>query len=318
MFTLYSLANCRFYCLWTSLSLHVARQSLSFGEHPLFSLIVCTIDRFDQLERLFASLKRQSHSDFEVVLVDQNADDRLVGLVEGFSPFFAIRHIRSEKGISRARNNGMAVASGSYVCFPDDDCWYEHDTLEVAKRLFQANPGLSIVTGRTLDAAGKPSVSPTGDGPLAITRRNYLKCGNSNSIFVRRSALKAIGGFDEDLGVGASSPFQSGEEADFLLRAIAAHQSLMYFPELVVHHDQVTSEFGPRQIDRARKYGRGFGALMRKQRFPFFYFLYRLLRPFGSWLVAIMHGDAPGARYKRAWLTGIIEGYATWPRWRRK
>lgn len=283
----------------------------------MFSLIVCTVDRSDQLERLFASLKVQRYTDFEVILVDQNLDDRLVGLVEGHSPFFTIRHIRSERGISRARNNGMAIATGTYICFPDDDCWYEPDTLEVANRLFAANSALSIITGRTLDAVGQSSVSPTGVEKLAITRRNYLKCGNSNSIFVRHAALGVIGGFDEDLGVGASSPFQSGEEADFLLRAIAGGLSLMYFPSLIVHHDQVTSEMGPKQIERARKYGRGFGALMRKQRFPFPYFLYRLARPFGSWLIAALRSDKAAAHYKRAWLIGIIEGYATWPRWRK-
>jgi GT2 family glycosyltransferase len=283
----------------------------------LFSLIVCTVDRFDQLERLFGSLSKQRHRDFEVVLVDQNEDDRLVPVVERFSPSFVIRHMRSARGISRARNNGMAIAEGTYVCFPDDDCWYEPDTLEAADRLFSANATLSILTGRTLDGVGQPSVSSTGNEKLSITRRNYLKCGNSNSIFVRRSALAAIGGFDEDLGVGASSPFQSGEEADFLLRSIAAGQSLMYFPELIVHHDQVTSEIGPKQIERARKYGRGFGALLRKQRFSFVYFLYRLMRPLAGSLAAAVRGDRMGARYKRAWLAGIAEGYATWPRWRK-
>ena len=283
----------------------------------MFSLIVCTVDRFDQLERLFKSLKDQRNAVFEVVLVDQNDDDRLKAPVEAFSQFFPIRHIRSARGISRARNNGMAVAGGDYVCFPDDDCWYEPDTIEIAGGLFAAHPDLSIVTGRTLDAAGMPSVSPTGDERLAITRRNYLNCGNSNSIFVRRSALAAIGGFDENLGVGSDSPFQSGEEADFLLRSIAVGQSLMYFPNLIVHHDQVTSEIGPKQIERARKYGRGFGALMRKQRFPLPYVLYRMFRPFASWLVAALKADRMGARYKHAWFRGIVEGYIAWPRWRK-
>lgn len=284
----------------------------------MFSLIVCTIDRFDQLERLFKSLKRQDHKGFEVVLVDQNPDDRLADLVARYTPYFSIFHIRSAKGISRARNNGIAAATGAYVCFPDDDCWYEPNTLAVAERLFAARPELAVVTGRTVDAVGEASVSPTGETALAITRWNYLKCGNSNSIFVRRAALSDIGGFDEDLGVGSDSPFQSGEEADFLLRAIAAGKRLMYFPDLIVHHDQVTSEFGPRQIERARKYGRGFGALMRKQRFPFAYVAYRLCRPVLSWLAALASGKGDAARYKSAWVTGIVEGYATWPRWRRR
>ncbi|MEF0940287.1 glycosyltransferase family 2 protein [Rhizobium sp. BR 362] len=283
----------------------------------MFSLVVCTIDRFDQLERLFLSLMNQRHRDFEVILVDQNPDDRLLELIGSFSPFFLIRHIRSAKGLSRARNNGMAAAKDDYVCFPDDDCWYEPDTLETAERLFTEHPELAIVTGRTLDAGGLASVSPTGDISLAVTRWNYLKCGNSNSIFVRRAALPEIGGFDENLGVGSDSPFQSGEEADFLLRALAAGKRLMFFPELIVHHDQVTSEYGPRQVERARKYGRGFGALMRKQRFPLAYVCYRLCRPVAGWLAALVRFRADTARYKRAWLMGILEGYATWPRWDR-
>jgi glycosyltransferase involved in cell wall biosynthesis len=283
----------------------------------LFSLIVCTIDRLDPLERLFRSLKTQTFSAFEVILVDQNADDRLADLVGRFSHALSIRSIRSPRGISRARNAGMAAAAGAFVCFPDDDCWYKPDTLSAAARLFYENPGLAIVTGRTLDTAGAPSVSPTGEVSMSITRWNYLRCGNSNSIFVRRSALPVVGEFDEKLGVGSETPFQSGEEADFLLRAIAARQRLRYFPELVVHHDQVTGECGLRQIERARKYGRGFGALMRKQRFPFVYFLYRLTRPLASWLMAAARRDNAMAGYKRAWVTGILEGYVAWPRWRK-
>lgn len=284
----------------------------------MFSLIVCSVDRFDQLERLFTSLATQIHRDFEVILVDQNPDDRLMPLVERFSPSYAIRRIHSAKGLSRARNNGIAAAGGTYVAFPDDDCWYEPDTLVAAERLFSQSPELSIVTGRTLDAAGVPSVSPTGDEALDITRRNYLDCGNSNGIFVRRAALAAIGGFDEDLGVGSESPFQSGEEADFLLRALSAGQKLRYFPSLIVHHDQVITRYDAAQIARAKRYGRGFGALMRKQRFSVFYVAYRLARPLGSWLIAALRRDAVTRQYKWAWLSGIAEGYATWPRWRRR
>ncbi|NLR99270.1 glycosyltransferase family 2 protein [Rhizobium sp. P38BS-XIX] len=283
----------------------------------MFSLIVCTVDRFDQLERLFRSLAGQRHADFEVIVVDQNLDDRLRELIDRFSLDFTIRHIRSPKGLSRARNNGMAVATGDYVCFPDDDCWYEPDTLSTAAGLFSAHSELAIVTGRTLDAEGVASVSPTGETRLALTRWNYLKCGNSNGIFVRRVALAGIGGFDENLGVGSDSPFQSGEEADFLLRALSAGKGAMFFPELIVHHDQVTSEYGPRQVERARKYGRGFGALMRKQAFPFYYVGYRLFRPVAGWLAALARFNFDAARYKRAWLMGILEGYAAWPRWRK-
>jgi GT2 family glycosyltransferase len=173
---------------------------------------------------------------------------------------------------------------------------------------------LSAVTGRTFDAFDTPSLSPSGDAITTITRDNYLACGNSNTIFVKRSLLAEIGGFDERLGVGAQTPFQSGEEADLLLRAIERGKQLTYFPDIVVHHDQVDKQITLTHAARAAKYGRGFGALLRKHRFGSFFVLYRLLRPLASAARAMLRGDRAMAYYKWAWLTGIAEGYRTWDR----
>ncbi|ENN84079.1 hypothetical protein RHSP_83300 [Rhizobium freirei PRF 81] len=74
--------------------------------------------------------------------------------------------------------------------------------------------------------------------------------------------------------------------------------------------------WSPKGLSRARKYGRGFGALIRKQAFPFPYLGYRLLRPITGWLLALVRLKLDAARYKRAWLIGILEGYAAWPCWR--
>ncbi|MGG7519292.1 glycosyltransferase family 2 protein [Allorhizobium undicola] len=280
----------------------------------MFSLIVCSVDRTDHLARLFRSLATQDFTHFEVILVDQNEDDRLVPLVSAHQDRFAIRHIRSPRGLSRARNTGIASASQPLIAFPDDDCWYRPDTLTLASAIFEADPALGIATGRTLDADGLPSVSPTGQEACAITRRNYLSCGNSNGIFLRRSLIETLGGFDERLGVGASTPFQSGEEADLLLRAIASGATLGYHPHLIVHHDQVVAANNPRRIERAAKYGAGFGALLRKHGFSPGHLAYRLLRPLAGMVLALARGDLAEARYKRAWAYGIWRGWTGWRR----
>lgn len=278
----------------------------------MFSLIVCSVDRFDPLERLFASLQRQVHPDFEVVLVDQNDDARLHPLITRFAGAFKIRHVTSERGLSRARNVGIAQAEGELIAFPDDDCWYEPETLATVAAVFHERPDLDIATGRTLDADGRPSVSPTGDKETEITRANYLVCGNSNGIFLRRSTMERIGGFDERLGVGAATPFQSGEEADLLLRAVALGERLVYIPRIVVHHDQVEDGPAKRQIARAGKYGAGFGALLRKHRFSFPEVAYRMLRPLAGGATALLRGRPAEARRKWAWFAGICRGYRGW------
>jgi glycosyltransferase involved in cell wall biosynthesis len=291
--------------MWAAFLLHL-RSDL------LFSLVVCSVDRYDCIERLFKSLDEQACRNFEVILVDQNTDDRLVPFVENYGRRFPILHIRSPKGLSLARNRGIAAATGELIAFPDDDCWYRPETIRIVTDRFATYADLDVITGRTFDAENQPSLSASGESETDITRDNYLACGNSNSIFVRRTTLAEIGGFDERLGVGAKTPFQSGEEADLLLRALASGKRLRYFPDIIVHHDQVDKHVTLALAARAAKYGRGFGALLRKHDYGFVYLLYRLARPLASTALAVLKADWPMARYKWAWLTGIAQGYRRW------
>jgi GT2 family glycosyltransferase len=58
------------------------------------SLVVATLGRTVQLDRLFESLARQDFTDFEVIVVDQNPDDRLEYLFKRSFPFPLSRHQR--------------------------------------------------------------------------------------------------------------------------------------------------------------------------------------------------------------------------------
>ena len=87
---------------------------------------------------------------------------------------------------------------------------------------------------------------------------------------------------------------------------------LRYFPDIIVHHDQVDKHVTLALAARAAKYGRGFGALLRKHDYGFVYLLYRLARPLASTVLAVLKGDWPMVRYKWAWLMGIAQGYGRW------
>ena len=83
---------------------------------PRFSLIVATITRTHELKRLLESLTRQEFSDYEVILVDQNHDDRLQDVIEEFFGRVPVLRISSPKGVSRARNKGLQK------CFRGANC----------------------------------------------------------------------------------------------------------------------------------------------------------------------------------------------------
>ncbi len=276
-----------------------------------FSLIVCTIGRVEPLRRLLASLDRQTVPPLEVIVVDQNPSD-IIGPVLAQFPSLPLKRLRSGRGLSLARNVGLQQAAGDVVAFPDDDCWYGPDVLDAVGRLFAAHPGLAIVTGRTTDAAGRNSVGAFRAVETQISRRDFVDCGNSNGLFVRREAARAIGPFDVRLGVGAPTPFGSGEEADYLLRAVEQGLEARFFPSLVVFHEQVDATFGEVTLARARSYSRGFGALMRKHRLGLSYLAERQARTFVSALLSLARLQFGRARYKFAWLAGVAHGYWSW------
>ncbi len=280
---------------------------------PDFSLVVGTLGRAEPLARLLSSLRQQGDATFEVIIVDQNDGPVLAPVLDQFGDL-DLKRIVSSRGLSRARNAGLALVRGQVICFPDDDCWYSEGLLPRVSRLFGDERSLDIVSGRTIDLDGCPSVSPTGPLETEITRSNFLTCGNSNTLFFRRSAVERIGEFDDRLGVGSGTAFGSGEEADYLLRAFAEGLTARYIPKLHVFHEQVDAEISERTIDRAGRYGAGFGALMRKHRFGFGYFAYRQARTLARCALFAAQGDLDRAHYKWRWLRGVSQGYYGWIR----
>ena len=101
-----------------------------------FSLVVATLGRTTELQKLLKSLDQQTHRDFEIIVVDQNTDDRLLPVLSTFENRMEVRRLISVPGLSRARNVGLGTITGNVVCFPDDDCWYPSDLLARLNQLF--------------------------------------------------------------------------------------------------------------------------------------------------------------------------------------
>jgi glycosyltransferase involved in cell wall biosynthesis len=130
-----------------------------------FSLIVATINRYDELSFLLASLLDQTACDFELIVVDQNPDDRLGPLLQQWLQDARQRssntnnaphlvHLHALPGLSKARNLGLEHATGDIIAFPDDDCWYEPTTVAFVDQWFVQNPDYGILCLGSRDHSG--------------------------------------------------------------------------------------------------------------------------------------------------------------------
>ena len=275
------------------------------------SLIVCTLGRTEPLRRLFASLRASAAAPSEIRVVDQNPAGFLDGVLAEFRDL-PLAHVVSERGLSRARNVGLAVARGDIVAFPDDDCWYPSGVITAVCAAFSREPGLSLLTGRTADVSGATSVSPHLPETAAVTRENAFLAGNSNGLFVRRDLAQAVGGFDETLGVGSGSPYQSGEETDFLLRCLGAGACARFDPSLVVHHDQGDPD-AARHLGRIRGYSAGYGRVLRKNGFGWSAVAAPVARAGARAALCAARLDFEGVSHRRAWIAGTLRGFTAAP-----
>jgi glycosyltransferase involved in cell wall biosynthesis len=271
---------------------------------PQYSLITCTTGRREELRRLLDSLVAQDVQEFELVVVDQGPAGCLDRLIDEFKCCFSIQHLRSTPGLSRSRNLGIRHARGEFLGFPDDDCWYPTDVVARVTVRRRENPTLDLMLGKTVDEKGSDSLGSFRRKSGAVSKWNVWTSGNSSSIFVRRQLAIDAGGFDETLGVGANTRFQSGEETDFILRILAAGTPAYYDSELKIHHPQVDCS-----ISRAQAYSPGFGRVLRKHRYGVLYLLYRVVRTAVSCVLAAAVLDSGRVRYKILWAVGTLQGY---------
>ena len=258
----------------------------------MFDLVLATVDRLRELSRFLDSLERQTYRDFRLLLVDQNEDDRLEPLLREHSSIDVV-HLRSPRGLSRARNAALRELRADFVAFPDDDCVYPDDLVErVALRFSRSLDG---VTGRSSAAE---SWAPE---PAVLTRDNLWNRAISYTIFLRREIVERVGDFDERLGL----PSSSGEEIDYLVRALDTGARIEYEPSLVVEHAEEPRD--PRQL--AARDGRSIGYILRKHRYPPRVVARMLVRPAAGAVLAALRNDRARARFYASTLRGRLLGY---------
>jgi glycosyltransferase involved in cell wall biosynthesis len=232
------------------------------GVSPTFSVVICaySLDRWSDLREAIASLQNQSVAPLEtIVVIDHN--DELLNLVRTTFPEIMAIPNQGTRGLSGARNTGVAAASGDVVAFLDDDARADPGWLARFREHYR-QPDVLGVGGAVLpDWAGgrKPAWFPTeflwvvgcsyrGQPTHLQPVRNLIGANMS----YRRDALRAAGPFREGIGRVGLRPMGC-EETELGIRVLNAFpgEHVLYDPEAVVWHRVPRSRMGPRYfLDR--------------------------------------------------------------------
>ncbi|WP_425615381.1 glycosyltransferase family 2 protein [Anatilimnocola sp. NA78] len=272
-----------------------------------FSLVVPTVGRPAELQRFIDHLQRQGDDrvklrELELIVVDQSGKPDTGELVARLQAEFSIRHLpMSGRGASRARNYGWGFAQGEILTFPDDDSHYPDGFLRKVLECFD-DPQVDAISA-TVEFIGRSDT----EGGL-ITRDNVLYRCIEAAFFGRRERLGDIR-YDERMGIGCATPWNSDEGPDLLLRMMERGLRTDYHPEMIIHHPNPLQTEDENLQQRNFKYSRGRGYLLRKHHFPLTMVAKTLARSLaGSAFMALRLRPFWARYYWNAFL-GKMQGY---------
>lgn len=236
----------------------------------MISVIIPIYNRKFNLMLVLAALDKQSVKDFEIIIADDGSSDSPLETARTFEGRLSLKYVWHEHDgfrLSLIRNTGAKLATGDAFLFLDSDILLNPTAMGHYANLYKANPTAiiggrydwmepmeislrdvyhnwgAIIGGRLpRKDPGGPLVGIIGIDPRKANnpyffdsserglRSKYCLSLFAGNILVPASLFWALGGWDERMtGHG-------GEDAEFAMRAQAAHIKALFSEEVVGYH----------------------------------------------------------------------------------
>lgn len=270
----------------------------------MLSIVVPTYGRTTELKNLLDSIIVPQNYDFEIIIVDQNVTNILDSIIKEHHFNDKIIHLKCElKGASYARNMGVKMSTGLYLCFPDDDACFKDNTVERALDLINKN-NIDVVFGKCIDSDGNDSVLKWNTKAEFLNTKNLGNNFVEATMFVKSKVFDNVR-YDENLGVGTFHG--SGEVYDLVIKLLGYKYILFYDPEIIFYHPNKVIDYSSvASIRRVFSYSCGFSSMCIKN--SLYYKLYKRLLLVMLYLPITLIFFNKRTRYYLAEILGILSG----------
>lgn len=208
-------------------------RGLRRTETPRVTFLLATHNRRAAVLHTLSQLQSlQGSEDFaaQTIVIDNASTDGAADAIAAEFPSVHLLRQRTNRGAC-AKNLGLALATGHYVVFLDDDSYPDVNSIGRMIEYFQADPQLG--------AAVFDVVLPDGSRESSALPSVFIGCGTG----FRREAITQAGGLPDDF-------FMQAEEYDLSLRLLDAGWKVRRFADLQVRHLKTPSARSPARTTR--------------------------------------------------------------------
>ena len=170
---------------------------------PTVSVIIPTYNRASVLKEAIDSVLAQGFHDFEIVVVDDGSTDNTPEILESYQQICVVR--QDHRGVSAARNTGIARAAGRLITFLDSDDLWLPGKLSAQVAFFNTHPDSLICQTEEIWIKNGIRVNPKKRhrkySGMIFERCLELCIVSPSAVMMRRFLFDEIGRFDETLPV---------------------------------------------------------------------------------------------------------------------
>jgi GT2 family glycosyltransferase len=209
----------------------------------LVSILVANWNRAKLLKDCLDSLFRQTHTNCEIIVVDNGSSDESVAVVREIFPAVKIIELGENRGFTGGNSAGLKRACGDFIALVNNDVITEGDWLEKLIWPMLVDPSVGICASKLI-VDGRDVIDSAGNGfttggagfnrgfgadrqRFSISESVFGACGAA--VLYRREMLDEIGFFDDDF-------FLYDEDIDLSFRAQLAGWKCWYVAGAVAHH----------------------------------------------------------------------------------
>jgi len=202
----------------------------------LVSIIIPSYNSEKFLKTCLQSCYKQTHKDFEIILIDDYSSDNTFQVAKDFN----IRYVRNDKNLGPAasRNIGIELSNGELISFIDADDIMNHNKLSLSIDNFNSDIGMTCGNYQILYDRVR-LFGPFYANPIDITydlmmKQNFVASGSTT---VRKDVLDDVGVFNEDYWIA--------EDYDLWLRISEKYRinyihDILYYYSITKNSDSLT------------------------------------------------------------------------------